>query len=621
MSETIRGRRRIRTITAGLALVVLSIFLQGCGDETVPLSPDPPDEPATGTQQVAEYFRSLPSWAEYAELQEEQETVADEPSIYEQEGNLVCSVTEASITKNPEDIITFSPDSEIMWLGSLIQGRGHRAGLGSLQELPVRQRDPLTVSIDILFSDNTRTVENPDLASVTQAIGELIDAAEMAGHTAGSSIFFNQAESHSLEQSALKLGLSASYMGNSVRSSLETDRAAGSSSLTATFTQKMFTTSMVLPQSPVDVFSSDFTEALLREQVDRGNLGPQNLPVYVGSITWGRMLVVTMTSDSSASSMKGALKASASYAGAGVSADLSAEHEAILSNSELNVVAIGGHAQAVIDLIRSGRLGAYFKEDAPLTSARPISYVLRNLGDNTIARVSETTEYSIRECEPGGVQRFDTYASWRDSVHSSGLNEHELMTTSENIALADGVYAPPAGALDVGPRLTFSGDSTSLPFDFYLENTSSLELADPSHQRWGLVFRDQEFYGGADRWISIGDVDGTSGGAYRDVLENDDFDVRIVRDDSAASGSAVYAVAFTVGDNTSQGGESVIVRGDGFEVKFTDDLNGFIGFVSPFPITNVHFDEDPGGDDIGIRDFHFGSGSGSGDNVGGGLGS
>ena len=39
----------------------------------------------------------------------------------------------------------------------------------------------------------------------------------------------------------------------------------------------------------------------------------------------------------------------------------------------------------------------------------------------------------------------------------------------------------------------------------------------------------------------------------------------------------------------------------------TEYWNGFVGFVAPFPITNVHFDEDGGGDDIGIRDFRFGS--------------
>lgn len=568
---------------------------------------------------VNEYLQSLPSWAEYAQLRDEEEIVPGAPAYYEQDGGLVCSVTEASITRNPEDIVTFSPDSEVLWLGSIIQGRGHRDGLGSLLELPVRQRGPLSVSIDILFSDNTRVVPDPDLASVTQAIGELIDAAEAAGHTAGSSIFFNQTESHSLEQSAMKLGLSVSYMGNSIKSSLESDRTASSSSITATFTQKMFTTSMVLPQTPGAMFSPDFTEELLQDQVDRGNIGPQNLPVFVGSITWGRMLVVTMTSERSASEMKAALKASASYAGVDVSGDFSSDHQEVMEASELNVVAIGGHAQAVIDLIRSGQLGEYFQEDAPLTSARPISYVLRNLGDNTIAKVSETTEYSIRECEPGGVQRFGDYTAWRNALEPD-YEEFVLQTTAANLALADELDAAPAGNAPVGPKMTFYGADTGLPLDFYLESTNAPNLTSASDQAWTLVFRDQEFWSGADRYISIGDVDGLDGD-HRSVMENDDFDIGIIRDGSTASGQAVYAIGFWVADNTSQSGESVTLRGDGFEVRFTDNLNGFMGFISPFPITSIHFDEDGGGDDIAIRDFHFGVGGEPGDGVGGGFGS
>jgi hypothetical protein len=588
-----------RTCTSALPLgIALASLTVACSDQT-----------ATEPQAIAdvdEYFESLPRWAEYSVPLSDEEVVATQPSFYEQSGNLFCSVTEASITRNPQEIVTYSPDSEIMWLGSLIQGRGHRDGLGSLLELPIRQRGPATIAIDILFSDNTRVVEWPTLASVGQAIGELIDEAQAAGHRAGSSIYFNQTESHSLEQSALKLGLSARYMGYSVRTSLETSRTASSSTLLATFTQKMFTTSMVLPQAPRDVFGPDFTEELLQEQVERGNIGPDNLPVYVGSITWGRLLTVTMTSSHSADEMKAALSASASFPGGSAGGSLSAEHKAVLDDSEIKVVAIGGHAQAAIDLIRTGKLSEYFKEDAPLTTARPISYVLRNLGDNTIAKVSETTEYAIRECEPGGVQRFTNYTAWRDSVQAQGLIERAFPTTEANVALATELTFPIGWNRNIGPRITFESANTVLPFDFYLENTNFAELATDYQKSWTLVFRDQELYGFEDRWISIGDVDGIGEG-IRGVFENDDFDIRIIQDNLSGSSAAVHAIAITVGDNSAAAGESITVRGEGFDVRFEELGNGFIGFIAPFPIVNVHFDEDAGGDDIGIRDFYFGA--------------
>ncbi len=602
-----------RTVRSTLSFATAFLLsMMACSDSPTTPEPDPEPtvepEPDTGppVADVNAYFEALPSWEEYSEPVPNAEVTASEPSFYEQSGNLFCSVTEASITRNPEDIVTYSPDSEILWLGSLIQGRGHRDGLGSLLELPVRQRGPLTISIDILFSDNTRTVESPTLASVGQAIGELIDRAHDAGHLAGSSIFFNQVESHSLEQSALALGLSASYMGTSVRSSLQMERSTTSSSLTATFIQKMFTTSMVLPQTPSDFFSDDFTDDLLQEQVDHSNIGPNNLPVYVASITWGRMLTVTMTSEHSASEMKAALQASSSFGGFDVSVSADARHKQVLDESEIKVVAIGGHAQAAIDLIRTGQLGEYFKEDAPLTSARPISYVLRNLGDNTIAKVSETTEYAIRECEAGGVQRYYTYTAWRDAVGAAGLIEDSLLTYEANVALASGLEMPLGGNRNIGPRATWLADSTGLPFSFYLENTNGPELETPYQQSWALVFRDQEFWGGADRYISIGDVDGIPY-VSRYWYENDDFDIRIISNDSTASGATVYAIGTTVADNTDFANEAITVSGDGLDVVLKEPWNGFVGLVAPFPINNLHFDEDAGGDDIAIRDFRFGS--------------
>jgi len=593
-----------------MGLSLLSAMM-ACGEDSIALAPVVTDDQDTVTVEPAadvnSYFQELPAWAEYSVPLSDAEVVATTPSFYEQSGNMFCSVTEASITRNPEDIVTYSPDSEILWLGSLIQGRGHREGLGSLLELPIRQRAPATIAIDILFSNNTAVVESPTLASVGQAIGTLIDRAQSAGHLAGSSIFFNQVESHSLEQSVLKLGLSAHYMGSSIRSSLEMDRSASSSTLTATFTQKMFTTSLVLPQTPQSFFSDEFTDELLQDQIDRHNIGPDNIPVYVASITWGRMLTVTMTSEHSAAEMKAALQASSSFVGFDVSVAADAAHKKVLDESEIKVVAIGGHAQAAIDLIRTGQLGEYFKDDAPLTTARPISYVLRNLGDNTIAKVSETTEYAIRECEPGGVQRFSNYSSWRDSVGSKGLIEDSLMTTEQNVALANGLAYPIGGNYPIGPRATWVADSTGLPFDFYLENTNAAELPTAYQQSWTLVFADQEMGGGtAGRLISIGDADGIDQG-YRGVFENDDFDIRIIRNDSTTSASDVYAIAITIIGNDDLGGESIVVRGDGFEVRFEPPIAGFVGFVAPFPILNVHFDEDAGGDDIAIRDFRFGS--------------
>ena len=54
-------------------------------------------------------------------------------------------------------------------------------------------------------------------------------------------------------------------------------------------------------------------------------------------------------------------------------------------------------------MIASGDWRQYFTENAPLTSAYPISYTFRNLRDGSIAKVSESTEYNIKECSLKGT--------------------------------------------------------------------------------------------------------------------------------------------------------------------------------------------------------------------------
>nr|MEE4266982.1 thiol-activated cytolysin family protein [Candidatus Krumholzibacteria bacterium] len=374
-------------------LLALTVMLwAGCSSE------DNPTKPGPGAADVDEYMRALPSWAEFSPQMSSENILVSGPVDSSQSYNGTdydCEVSYYSITETPEEITVFSPDSEIMWLGSLLQGQAYAGGLGSLGELPIRQRAPLTIFIDLLTDDVTRTVEDPDPSSMAVAIGDLIQLATNSGHVAGSSIFFDQKTTYSLEQAALDLNISVNYLGNNVRSSLSYDSTVEENTLTAYFTQKMFTASVVLPQTPSDFFSSSFTEERLNEQIDLGRIGPNNPPTYISNIVYGRMLMLTMTSTYSVEDMQAALSASRASIGSG---SIDGSHLTVLENSEIRVSTVGGVDDGVENLISTGQLGQYFAADAPLTSARPLSYTVRNLADNSIAKVSETTEYAINSC-------------------------------------------------------------------------------------------------------------------------------------------------------------------------------------------------------------------------------
>ncbi|MEE4178655.1 MAG: thiol-activated cytolysin family protein [Bacteroides sp.] len=585
-------KKTLLTLSNGLLLAILMLFIVApisCSKE----EEDNPDD----TLEINAYFASLPTWDVFSPPEADAMLEFDPIQEFSCSDLMVKTTTPCSITKTPEDIVTYDPNSEILYLGSLIQGNGYLQGLGAMQSLPIYQRADLPISISFQMSNNSRLIENPTLVTVKQGIAELVEAAQNAGHISGSSIFFNQATSHSFQQTALALGLSADYMTSSVQASLQWESTNETNTVSAYFVQKMFTVSMGLPQRPGDLFSEEFTQEILDEQVSMGRIGPNNLPVYVSNIVYGRMMTLTMTSTYSETEMKAAL--SASYNG--IDGEISGDHLTTLSESTIKLVTIGGDAQTALNFLRTGQLGEFFRTDAPLTTAVPISYTLRSLTDNSIAKVSSTVDYDMVQYDSASVGIFKNKANW-ESAMPYHLTEGPWETTGTNIKKANeaGNFSyHSTGQIWMGKKITFSPDTTGMPFEFYLENKDPGFYEGHPEVHLGLVFEDSEV-----DWphtISIGDVDN---------FEDDNFEIGV-------NGSNVYAIGFVIVDNSASQYEYLkvyafdgtneceidyIMNGD-FPGGFS---SGFTGVVSPAPIRKIYFNEDADGDDIGVKHFYFG---------------
>jgi hypothetical protein len=392
-------------------------LLGGTGPAT---TDDPPADAAVGT-----YLRLLPKWADYSPLKAQADKRIGEPVPTEERVDGVpvivgrgadakvvgyrsedysCTTTKFRMTDTPEKIVMLSPDREVVWPGAMIQGRSHRDGLGSLLPLVVRERAPIKVSIPSLAtSDNFRLVTAPDQAEANQAIGSMIGNATTERLATPSSIQFTMHDYSSEESFALKAGMSARYLGFSASASGSVSTHANERTVMVHFVEKMFEVVVEPPQSPGAFFSADFTRDKLDEQIAMGRIGPDNPPVYVSNVVYGRVMTFAFTSSASTSEIKAALNAA--YSGIfKASLSLSAEHERILRDGRVVVTSLGGDSAATMEMIHSGDWKRYFtRGPAPLTTAYPISYTLRNLGDGSIAQVSETTSYDIRECTLKGA--------------------------------------------------------------------------------------------------------------------------------------------------------------------------------------------------------------------------
>ncbi len=393
------------------ALVLPLVLIAACSEPTG-------TETDTVPQDVAGYLDALPPWGTFAPALPSQAPMAvgepvalpedtlDVERVQEDGGlaivpNVVYACTETPYTMrdNPTQLVMYSPDVDILWPGALIQGRSHRDGVGALLGLNVAQRSPLRVSIPSLPSgDNFREIEHPNQSTVGAARGEMIGNATTANLPTPSTISFTQTVTHSESQLALSMGLSGRYLGFSAKASADFSRDASETTVTAQFVEKMYEVVVAPPQTPGAIFSPEFTKERLDEQVAAGNIGPDNIPVYVSTVVYGRMMMFSLTSTASEEEIRGAITASYEAIVGGVEASLSARDREILQRSRIAVTSLGGPAEATLAVIRSGDLGQYFTDEAPLSTAAPISYTLKNLSDGSIASVTEPINYTLKEC-------------------------------------------------------------------------------------------------------------------------------------------------------------------------------------------------------------------------------
>ena len=367
------------------------------------------------------YLGGLPSWTDYAPALEEQPPEQTGPpsaataeaadvTIYNDNGTtsvktnvaFTCTTTPYSFTKTPDQLVSYSPSAGALWAGALVQGKTYRTGNGPLLSLPVAERGPLRIVIKTLANaENARTIDRPSQASVETARGDMIQNATLQGLSTPSTISYKMDTYHSEAEYALSVGMSGRYMGFEAAASTSTSRAASETTLAVTFIQKMYevTVDPTSVPTPASFFGADFTKARLDEQVAQDNIGPDNPPVFVAGIVYGRMMTFTFTSSASESDIRGTIEAAYKGIGGSGAGGLGFKQKKILEQAKIRIASLGGDAKATLAMIQSGNWADYFKDSAPLTSAEPLSYTLMTL-DGHPATVSEATSYQVKTCLP-----------------------------------------------------------------------------------------------------------------------------------------------------------------------------------------------------------------------------
>ena len=386
-----------------------------------------------------------------------------------------CTTTPYTLTNTPEEIVTFQPNASLFWVGNLLQGEGIREGLGSFASIPVEasKRAPFIVSIDLLTGNNFKRIAEPSQSAVDSAVGDLIETAENAGLVSGSRTFFESETSFESSQIALDLGLTTEYLSPVANDSLTSEGTLNENTVTAYFVEKAFTVTVDFEgkDGTKKFFDSDFTQGDFERLEGQGAIGDDNLPTYLASITYGRILMFSVTSKVSAGLLKDLIDAlNKGIDGSGANA-LTPEQKELLESlqSTIKVVGIGGPSEANSALIGSGDLSQYFSVNAPLTSMVPISYEVRTVKGDKPAVVSRTTDYEQVECTPNTnvapqIANLEASVNNLDVSLTADFIDPDGQVTEVTLDWGDGspvetVYTGSSGSVSVDEQHSYPDDS------------------------------------------------------------------------------------------------------------------------------------------------------------------
>lgn len=326
---------------------------------------------------------------------EEPSRVEGEPTEPVRDGDYSCHTRDVAETRAFDEVVAYAANSGSLWPGAIIRGDSVYTGLFTPL---VYDRQPLTLSVSLenLGGAKSGTMEAPSLSSFRETVSGILSA-EVTGATPAN-IYAEIESVHTEEQLALALGAQSSWPGAfaDISASFNFAQDDKRSRHVVRFVQAYYTVDVDPPKAPADFFADTVTLEDIQADMYEGNP-----PVYVSSITYGRLVVFTFESVYSSEEMGAALEF-AYRGGADVSGDVSLTYREMLSSSKITAYILGGSGgeaaraiESYEDLVAFIQSGGDYSRESP---GAPIAYKLSYLRDNSPARLSFTQDYEVEEC-------------------------------------------------------------------------------------------------------------------------------------------------------------------------------------------------------------------------------
>ncbi|MBC7978050.1 MAG: thiol-activated cytolysin family protein, partial [Myxococcales bacterium] len=311
------------------------------------------------------------------------------------EGDYSCTTQALKETRQYDRIVAYAANSDSLYPGAIVGADSVVSGLFTQIVVP---RAPATISVSLenLGGSKQAQIAAPSLSSYRDALSSILDA-EITGSTPAN-LYSEIEQVHTEQQLNLALGVQASWgLGiTSLKSSFDFGKQDIRSRYVVRYTQAYYTADLDAPASPSALLAPGTGVADIE-----GKINAEHPPVYVSSVTYGRMVVFTFESEYSSEEMSAALDFTYS-GGIDIQGDVSVRYKDIISKSKITAFILGGDggsAAQTIDsyesLISFIKTGGNYSRQSP---GAPIAYKLSYLKDNSPARMSFTTDYAVKDC-------------------------------------------------------------------------------------------------------------------------------------------------------------------------------------------------------------------------------
>ena len=303
----------------------------------------------------------------------------------------ICRNKTVTLEDNPDEfILSRAASVQGIYPGALLQGSNE-----SLKEDPPRAlnigRGPGTVLINLQTGLGDTSVDVPvvNAASIQDAVNTLV-AEQSIGNIIPAQFSYKATRVESTEELRIAMSMKTdAFAAATTKFNIAFETDTSKEHWVIKLIQPFYTVSFIPPGSDSGWFADSVTPADLAAEV-----GPGNPPVYVSSVTYGRIVYLVVTTDASRSEVE----ASMSVSSAVTSGAVSTNYISTLKDVHIEAVVYGGVSDIAALTGDSAAATGVFTAEQNIATALPISYTIKDVRSNQSVKVKMGGTFTVEEC-------------------------------------------------------------------------------------------------------------------------------------------------------------------------------------------------------------------------------